>query len=128
MEGSKRNLLTSVVASRAVSVESVTSNLNVGVVCPMANERDTAVPFASEVLDACAPFGFESVTFYAVLDRVSRDGTLELLRELEKGREEFRVVWAPENRSVVDARRALTLMQDIRDRARLIPLPEDSIS
>jgi hypothetical protein len=32
------------------------------------------------------------------------------------------------NRSVIDARRALTLMQDIRDRARLIPLPEDSIS
>jgi hypothetical protein len=32
------------------------------------------------------------------------------------------------NRSVVKARRALTLMQDIRDRARLIPLPEDSIS
>jgi hypothetical protein len=31
-------------------------------------------------------------------------------------------------RSVVDARRALTLLQDIRDRARLIPLPEDSIS
>jgi len=32
------------------------------------------------------------------------------------------------NRSVVDARRALTLLQDIRDRARLIPLPEDSMS
>ena len=32
------------------------------------------------------------------------------------------------NRSVVTARRALTLLQDIRDRARLIPLPEDSIS
>jgi hypothetical protein len=32
------------------------------------------------------------------------------------------------NRSVVDARRALTLLQDIRDRARLIPLPEDAIS
>ena len=32
------------------------------------------------------------------------------------------------NRSVVDARRALTLMQDIRDRTRLIPLPEDSVS
>jgi hypothetical protein len=31
-------------------------------------------------------------------------------------------------RSVVDARRALTLLQDIRDRARLIPLPEDSVS
>jgi hypothetical protein len=32
------------------------------------------------------------------------------------------------NRSVVNARRALTLLQDLRDRARLIPLPEDAIS
>jgi hypothetical protein len=32
------------------------------------------------------------------------------------------------DRSVVAARRALTQFQDIRDRARLIPLPEDSIS
>jgi hypothetical protein len=31
-------------------------------------------------------------------------------------------------RSVVDARRALTLLQDLRDRARLIPLPEDAVS
>lgn len=31
------------------------------------------------------------------------------------------------DRSVVYARRALTLLQDIRDRALLIPLPEDSI-
>jgi hypothetical protein len=34
----------------------------------------------------------------------------------------------PWNRSVVCARRGLTKLQDIRDRARLIPLPEDSIS
>ena len=32
------------------------------------------------------------------------------------------------NRSVVLARRGLTKLQDIRDEARLIPLPEDSIS
>jgi hypothetical protein len=37
----------------------------------------------------------------------------------------YRSAW---NSSVADARRALTLLQDIRDRARLIPLPEDSIS
>jgi hypothetical protein len=37
----------------------------------------------------------------------------------------YRPAW---NLSVVDARRALTLLQDIRDRARLIPLPEDAIS
>jgi dolichol-phosphate mannosyltransferase len=103
MEGSKRNLLTSVVASRAVSVESVTSNLNVGVVCPMANERTTAEAFVREVLSACEPFAFKSLTFFAVLDRVSRDGTLDLLRELEAALPQLRVVWAPENRCVVDA-------------------------
>jgi hypothetical protein len=32
------------------------------------------------------------------------------------------------DRSVIAARRALTLMQDLRDRARLIPLPEDAVS
>jgi hypothetical protein len=32
------------------------------------------------------------------------------------------------DRSVVAARRALTLLQDLRDRARLIPLPEDAVS
>jgi hypothetical protein len=37
----------------------------------------------------------------------------------------YRLAW---DRSVVGARRALTLLQDIRDRARLIPLPEDSVS
>jgi len=37
----------------------------------------------------------------------------------------YRSEW---DRSVVAARRALTLMQDLRDGARLIPLPEDSVS
>ncbi len=37
----------------------------------------------------------------------------------------YREEW---DRSVVEARRALTILQDIRDRARLIPLPEDSVS
>src|SRR3954469_5256185 len=90
-------------ASRALSQKVRASGVRLGVVCPFANERDTAVRFVEEVLAACAPFGFESMTFYAVLDRVSKDGTLDLLRVLEKQREDFRVVWAPENRSVVDA-------------------------
>jgi len=90
-------------ASRALPLNSKADGLKVGVVCPMANERDTAVPFAEEVLETCARFGFESVTFYAVLDRVSKDGTLGLLRDLEKRRGDVRVVWAPENRNIVDA-------------------------
>jgi hypothetical protein len=41
------------------------------------------------------------------------------------GSKRYRKEW---DRSVVEARRGLTILQDIRDRARLIPLPEDSIS
>jgi hypothetical protein len=41
------------------------------------------------------------------------------------GSTRYREDW---NHSVVEARRALTILQDVRDRARLIPLPEDSIS
>jgi len=37
----------------------------------------------------------------------------------------YRPAWS---RSVVKAREALTLMQDLRDRGRLIPLPEDAVS
>jgi dolichol-phosphate mannosyltransferase len=100
-EGSGLNLHTLSQPSRAGSADF--SKIDLGVVCPMANERATAVRFVTEVLAACEPHGFKSVTFFAVLDRVSRDGTLELLRELERGRAGVRVVWAPENRSVVDA-------------------------
>jgi dolichol-phosphate mannosyltransferase len=69
----------------------------------MANERTTVVPFVEEVLGQCDPWGFKSVTFFAVLDSVSKDGTRALLDDLAKRRPEVRVVWAPENRGVVDA-------------------------
>ena len=96
-------MLTSVAAPRAVSLDTKTRRVRLGVVCPMANERDTAERFVREVLAACEPFGFASVTFFAVLDRVSRDGTLDLLRALEAEEKSLRVVWAPDNRCVVDA-------------------------
>jgi hypothetical protein len=37
----------------------------------------------------------------------------------------YRPLW---DRSESSARAGLTVLQDIRDRARLIPLPEDSVS
>jgi dolichol-phosphate mannosyltransferase len=77
------------------------SEIVLGVVCPMANECDTAVEFVKAVLSECAEF--ESVTFFAILDNICKDGTVELLREMQKDEGRLDVVWSPENRCVVDA-------------------------
>jgi dolichol-phosphate mannosyltransferase len=79
------------------------TGLRLGVVTPMANEERTAVRFVDAVLDECAGRGFGSVTFFAVLDRASRDGTRGLLEAHAQSRPELRVVWAPETRGVADA-------------------------
>lgn len=77
------------------------SHLGLAIVCPMANERDSAIPFVRSVLEEAADF--RDVVFLAVLDNVCKDGTTDLLREYASTEPRLRVVWAPENRSVVDA-------------------------
>jgi len=75
--------------------------IRLGVVCPMANEGDEAVSFCKDVLDQCT--GFKQVTFFAVFDRVTTDSSLEQMRDLARIEPRLSVVWAPENRSAVDA-------------------------
>jgi dolichol-phosphate mannosyltransferase len=77
------------------------SDIYLGVMCPLANEKDSAAEFVKQVLDKCK--GFKQVTFFAVFDKSCKDGTVDLLRELAKEIKELRVVWAPENTCVVDA-------------------------
>ena len=77
------------------------SQVKLGIVCPMANERERAVEFIDAVLAQCD--GFKEVTFFAVLDNVSIDGTVEILRELENRQPKLKIIWAPENKCVVDA-------------------------
>src|SRR5712692_2687848 len=79
------------------------ANIDLGIVCPMANESGTAIQFVNDVLRQCQSESLRSVTFFAVLDHASKDGTLELLRDLAKRQTQLRVIWAPQNRSVVDA-------------------------
>lgn len=69
----------------------------------MANEEASAVQFVNEVLDQCAAFGFRDVTFFAIFDRACRDGTRALMETLQATQPALRVIWAPENRCVVDA-------------------------
>jgi dolichol-phosphate mannosyltransferase len=75
--------------------------ISLGIACPMANEGAEAVRFVREVLEQCK--GFRSVRFFAVLDKVTTDNTLELLHECAQTEPRLQVVWAPENRCAVDA-------------------------
>jgi dolichol-phosphate mannosyltransferase len=77
------------------------ANISLGIISPMGNEADSAVPLVRETLDRCGEL--KAVNFYAVLDRVSGDGTRELLSDYAVREPRLRVVWAPENRCIVDA-------------------------
>jgi len=71
------------------------------VVVPMANEEADFHPFIHALrkeLDR-----IENGSVYLVVDKVSKDRTLELCRALSVEDRRFITVWAPENRNVVDA-------------------------
>ena len=77
------------------------SETNLGIVCPMANERSTAVEFVNAVLAQCKDF--KSVKFFVIFDNTCKDGTFDLLNGLQNKPPELQVIWAPEDRCVVDA-------------------------
>lgn len=77
------------------------SHIKLAVVCPMANEKDSAARLVDEVLGTCS--GFAQVRFFAILDNACKDGTVDLLRDKTKVEKQLCVVFAPENRCVVDA-------------------------
>jgi dolichol-phosphate mannosyltransferase len=67
----------------------------------MANEKDTAEKFVRAVLDNSQ--GFKEVLFFVIFDNSCKDGTYDLLNNIEDKPKELQVVWSPENRCVVDA-------------------------
>lgn len=75
-------------------------DVHLAIACPMANEANTAVQFVREVLDACA--SVKCVTLFAVVDTATTDNTVQVLREYSQTDHRLVVVWAPDNRSVVD--------------------------
>src|SRR5229473_5638342 len=77
--------------------------IKLGIVTPFANERGNAEDFVAAVLSVCARYSFSRVEMYAVLDNVCTDGTHDILREMAMREPRLQVIWAPENRCVVDA-------------------------
>ncbi|SFC18694.1 dolichol-phosphate mannosyltransferase [Flexibacter flexilis DSM 6793] len=74
---------------------------NWAVVIPLANEESEffdLISFVSTTLDRLA-----SGTVYLVVDKASKDKTLELSQSLSERDSRFITVWSPENKNVVDA-------------------------
>ena len=67
----------------------------------MASEAETATRFVDSVLANCAAVGRRK--FLVVVDQASKDSTREILETHALTVPELTVVWAPENRTVVDA-------------------------
>ena len=67
----------------------------------MANEVHTAEQFVTDLLQEARVF--LEVRVFIVVDNVSCDGTLEILRAYAKREPRVRVIWAPENWNIVDA-------------------------
>ena len=70
-------------------------------VIPMANEEAEFEIFA-EALRAMLD-RLEAGKVYFIVEKASKDRTLELSQDLEKRDPRFTTVWAPENKNVVDA-------------------------
>ncbi len=87
--------------SQAYNDKSRFSDINLGIVCPMANERTTAIEFVNAVLQHCK--GFKAVEFFAIFDKSCKDGTFDLLKNLQNKPAELQVIYADGNKCVVDA-------------------------
>lgn len=74
---------------------------NFAVVIPMANEQEDFYPFVSSLTEVLNML--ECGKVYFVVDKVSKDNTLELCKSLSTTDNRFVTVWATENKNVVDA-------------------------
>lgn len=69
----------------------------------MANEENTAGRFIDQVISVCRSFQFKTIHFFLVLDNASTDGTQDLVKQLSQSIPELKIIFAPENKNVVDA-------------------------
>jgi len=90
-------------AGKTMPVDLDIKTIRLGVACPMANEGEDAVRFVRTLLAHCEAFPFRELRFFAVIDKASTDNTRQLLEDYATTEPRLTVVWAPENRCVVDA-------------------------
>jgi dolichol-phosphate mannosyltransferase len=75
----------------------------IGIVIPAANESATITKFCHELFQQVKTLKINALTFF-VVDKASKDNTRELLQNLTKQYPNLKLIYAPENRHVADAR------------------------
>ena len=74
---------------------------NFAIIIPMANESDGFDAFKNALITSLDKL--DSGRVYFVIDKATKDNTLELCSELSKVDNRFVTLWAPGNTNVVDA-------------------------
>jgi dolichol-phosphate mannosyltransferase len=74
---------------------------DIAILTPMANEERYAKNFILELL-TYRKF-FRKFKIFIIIDTASKDNTYNIVKDLEKKNTSLKVVWAPQNKSVVDA-------------------------
>lgn len=78
-------------------------SIKLAIMTPMANEADNVERFVTEVLKICRSFGFSSIQFFSIVDKASKDGTVDILYKLSVKTPELKVIYSSKNWNVVDA-------------------------
>ena len=74
---------------------------NISIFTPMANEEKNAKQFILKVLSYKKYFN--KFKFFVILDNASKDKTYNIVKKLEKKNKSLKLIWAPKNKTVVDA-------------------------
>jgi dolichol-phosphate mannosyltransferase len=74
---------------------------NIAIFTPMANEEMNAKKFILKILSFKKYFN--KFRYFIILDNVSTDNTYKIVKALEKKNNSLTVIWAPKNKTVVDA-------------------------
>ena len=69
----------------------------------MADEDATAIAFVRQVLDVTAALPYASVRMFVIIDQATSNATRAVLQAEAERETRLTVIWAPENRCVVDA-------------------------
>lgn len=76
--------------------------IKIAIIVPAANEEDTIKDFCRELL-TYGKVITASVTIYFVIDTVSTDNTLQIIKKISSKHPEIKVLYAPENKCLADA-------------------------